>query len=497
MVSKPTLIEFTTETLRLDVSPAQAVVLTALDGLPLDAEQADIWRACTKREPLTTVPREWSLICGARSGKGTRIIAPSVLHRAIYGDYPRERGVPLYMPIVSMDQRGASNLFAAVRDYALSTRAVATHLIDEPKQDAISFDTGVTVAVFPSVSASLRSWTIPVGAFDEYAFAGTRDAEIQASIRRGGLTFGARRLLLKATTPWAKTGLAWQDMQRLGKDDSNAVVWHASTALMNPSIDPADLDAERALDPTRFSREYEALFIDLEDVFLPSAWVDAAIAAGVFQREPEAGVRYVAAVDPSGGGADAFVLSIVFRDANGRIVQAVLKGTRRVGSQAPNLETIVADYATTVRRYGCSEVIGDRYSAGWVQQAFLRHGIRYVVSDRDRSKAYLETKPLVAEQKIVLLDHVEQAEQFRRLEVKHHASGATTVDHPANFHDDFCNSTALAAATLVNKPAVQYRCWTPNVQGGFGDRVRELAKQPPAEPLADYEQALREVSEAK
>jgi hypothetical protein len=489
-VNNPTLIEFTTDTLRLDVSPAQAVVLTALDRLPLTPEQADVWRACTKREPLSTTPREWSLICGARSGKGTRLIAPTVLHRAIYGDYPTERGVPLFMPIVSMDARGAANLFAAVRDYALSTRVVANHLIDEPKQDAISFDTGVTVAVFPSISASLRSWTIPLGVMDEFAFMGTRDTEIQASIRRGGLTFGSRRLPLKATTPWAKTGLAWQDMQRLGQNDPHAVTWHASTSLMNPSIDPADLDAERSLDPTRFAREYEALFIDLEDVFLPSSWVDAAIAAGVFQREPERGVRYVAAVDPSGGGADAFVLSIVFRDANSRIVQAVLKGARRVGNAAPNLEAVVADFAATAKRYGCSEVTGDRYSANWVVQSFARHGIRYNVSDRDRSKAYLETKALFAEQKIILLDHADQAEQFRRLEVKHHASGATTVDHPANFHDDFSNCTALAAATLVGKPDVQYRIWRFDPHTGISTRDRQ-----PEPELTDYASALREVNE--
>jgi hypothetical protein len=75
-------------------------------------------------------------------------------------------------------------------------------------------------------------------AFDEYAFTGTRDVEIQASIRRGGLTFGSRRLLLKATTPWAKTGLAWQDMQRLGTNEPHAVTWHASTALMKRLASP-------------------------------------------------------------------------------------------------------------------------------------------------------------------------------------------------------------------------------------------------------------------
>jgi hypothetical protein len=79
---------------------------------------------------------------------------------------------------------------------------------------------------------------------------------------------------------------------------------------MNPSIRPASLECKRRLDPDRFAREYEAEFTEDLETFLPGAWIDAAIAPDRHELLPRDGVRYVAAVDPSGGGQDAFTLAI-------------------------------------------------------------------------------------------------------------------------------------------------------------------------------------------
>jgi len=73
-------------------------------------------------------------------------------------------------------------------------------------------------------------------------------------------------------------------------------------------------------------------------------------------------VRYLAAVDPSNGGADAFTLAIVHvedRGAEARAVHVVMRGWVRRG-ETPDLEGAVPEIAVCCRRYGRSTVIGDR-----------------------------------------------------------------------------------------------------------------------------------------
>ena len=56
---------------------------------------------------------------------------------------------------------------------------------------------GVAVACLLSTLRSVRSWSVPAGVMDELAFfrlegSADSDAEIQASIRRGMLSFSSR-----------------------------------------------------------------------------------------------------------------------------------------------------------------------------------------------------------------------------------------------------------------------------------------------------------------
>jgi hypothetical protein len=110
---------------------------------------------------------------------------------------------------------------------------------------------------------------------------------------------------------------------------------------MNPSIRPASLERERRLDPDRFAREYEANFTEDLETFLPGAWIDAAITPGRHELPPRDGVRYEAAVDPSGGGQDAFTLVIAHAEGSGsdrRIAQDVMRGWASRRSETTDLE---------------------------------------------------------------------------------------------------------------------------------------------------------------
>jgi hypothetical protein len=240
---------------------------------------------------------------------------------------------------------------------------------------------------------------------------------------------------------------------------------------MNPSLRAERLERERRLDPLRYAREYEAVFADDLEAFLPSDWVDRAVTSGRRELPPRPDVRYVAAVDPSGGGADAFTLAIVHAEGQGterRVVHDVIRGWSRRGSETVDLEDVVSEIAALVKRYRISTVHGDRYAAGWVRERFRAEGIRYHEAEvrtpsdpdatryLDKSLAYLEVEPLFSEGRIELLDHAQLARELKLLERRPRAGGRTVIDHPPGGHDDFANALALAIVLCARTPVTPF-----------------------------------------
>jgi hypothetical protein len=101
MPAIPTIIEFVTrpEFLGLALSLAQATLLKAIYGLPLMAEELEIWRLCTGRDWYPGVAfEEVTVIAGARDGKDSRIACPIALYEAVFGGHEArlargERGI--------------------------------------------------------------------------------------------------------------------------------------------------------------------------------------------------------------------------------------------------------------------------------------------------------------------------------------------------------------------------------------------------------------------
>src|SRR5262249_37480642 len=104
---------------------------------------------------------------------------------------------------------------------------------------------------------------------------------------------------------------------------------------------------------------------------------------------------------------------------------------------------VIAEAAALLKTYNVREIVGDRYAAGFVSEAFARHGIVYIASTRDRSAAYLDVLPLVNAGKVRLLDDPELLKEFRGLE-RMRGAGRDRVDHRRGVHDDRSNSAALA-----------------------------------------------------
>src|SRR4029079_18984126 len=106
------------------------------------------------------------------------------------------------------------------------------------------------------------------------------------------------------------------------------------------------------------------------------AKVEDAVVAKRIVLPPEPGATYTAFCDLSGGGGDDATLAIA-REYNGIVVLHCLidQGARTNSIFSP--EDAVKKFSDTLKVYGCTSVVGDRYAAQWPIQAFQKYGIHY------------------------------------------------------------------------------------------------------------------------
>jgi hypothetical protein len=74
------------------------------------------------------------------------------------------------------------------------------------------------------------------------------------------------------------------------------------------------------------------------------------------------------------------------------------------------------EIAKTLKAYGISKAIGDRYAASWVSGEFSRNDISYEASERDRSAVYADFLPLLTSGRARLLDSPRLVGQLCNLE---------------------------------------------------------------------------------
>lgn len=78
-------------------------------------------------------------------------------------------------------------------------------------------------------------------------------------------------------------------------------------------------------------------------------------------------------------------------------------------------EDAVREFAETLRAYGCSEVVGDRFGGEFPRELFGRYGIAYRVAAKSKSEIYRECLPRLNAATVELLDHPKLLEQFASL----------------------------------------------------------------------------------
>lgn len=452
----PNIIEFARDPqlLNLSLSVAQEACLRAIYGLPLRGDFLDCYRVCSDRsDPPATEPSEATIICGARAGKDSRILAPVICYESVFGGHEKHlhRGERALVPLVAQDQRATAISRGYIFAYFRSSPLLRT-LIEDERVNELDLVNRTTIACFPCTKSSLRGWSNPAAGLNEIGFwrlegSADSDVEVQASIRRGMLSF-PRTKLIKISTPYVRSGVLYDDFQRgFGHDDPDLLVWRASSSLMNPTITPERLDRERRLDPVRFQREYEAAFIDDLSACFEYAPLQACIDFGVRERPPILRVQYFAFCDAASGerkGNDQFTLAIGHKEQD-RAVLDVLRAWPPPFSPS----SVIAELAGLLRGYRLTAIMGDRYAPGFVAEHFRAYGIRYEPSALDRSQLYLEFLPIVNSGQAVLLDAPDLLRELRGLDRRRGTSGRDRVDHAPGAHDDLANSAAGALVSAM------------------------------------------------
>jgi hypothetical protein len=313
--------------------------------------------------------------------------------------------------------------------------------------DTIELDNDIDIEVQTASWRSIRGYTVIASLCDEIAFwrsdeqFANPDTEVLNALRPAMATVPGA-MLLCASSPYARRGALWNAYRRhWGKDDAAALIWKAPTRLMNPTIPQRLVDEALEDDPAAAAAEWLAEFRTDTEAFVSRDVVEALIVPGRYELAPVADiVTYTGFVDPSGGSSDSMTLAIGhFEGADhDNCVLDLLREVRPPFSP----ESVVAEFARTLRDYRVDRVVGDRYGGEWPAERFREHGIIYEPAEKPKSDLYRELLPILNSHRAELLDHPRLVAQLCALERRTARGGRDSIDHPPGVHDDVANAAA-------------------------------------------------------
>jgi hypothetical protein len=213
------------------------------------------------------------------------------------------------------------------------------------------------------------------------------------------------------------------------------------------------VDAAIERDPAAAASEWMAEFRNDISAFVPREIVLRCVDVGVTERPFDSKFRYMAFVDPSGGSSDSMTLAIAHAENDLAIVDVVREIV------APfDPESATNEFVRTLRAYGVTRVVGDRYAGEWVRQSFAKRQITYAVSELPKSGLYVDLLPRLNAKTIRLVDNAKMINQIAALERRTARGGKDSIDHPPSGHDDVANVIAGVASCITTQSQHAVSC---------------------------------------
>jgi hypothetical protein len=322
---------------------------------------------------------------------------------------------------------------------------VLVRLVQERLADILRLKNGIDIEVRAASFRRLRGLTCVAVIASECAFwppsddgSSNADSDILNSIRPALATTAGPLILI--TTPYARRGEVWSFHRKYyGPDgDPRMLCVQGPATQFNPTLPQSVVDRALERDHAAASAEYLAIFrADIES-FVNREAVEACISWGVRERPPCSDTHFYGFLDAAGGGGtDAMVLAVGHRE-DGIVIVDCLR--ERVPPFSP--ADVVAEFSETLKCYGVSKIVSDRWGGDWPGEKFREHGVSCETAAKPKSDLYHELLPAINSRTIELLDHPRAISQLCSLERRTSRGGRDSIDHPPNMHDDLCNSIA-------------------------------------------------------
>jgi hypothetical protein len=428
-------------------------VLKAAYALPMTGDEVEFFRSVAERDPPKRRVRELWCIVGRRGGKDS-VASVIAAHSAALFDqgYRLRPGERALVMCLAVDRDQAKVVLNYSRSF-FTDIDLLKGMVQRETATGFELTNSVDVAISTNSFRSVRGRPILCAILDETAFwrdetSATPDEETYKAIKPA-LASIPGSIIIGISSPYRKSGLLYKKFKEHYGREGDVLVIKAPTRTLNPLIDQAIIDDAMAEDPAAARAEWMAEFRDDIGGWAELAMIEAAVDYGVTVRPPIAGRRYRSGCDPSGGARDSFTAAIAHDEGNVAVLDCVVE------IKAPfNPTSATEQIAETLKSYGLSQTVGDKYAAQWVVDAFAKCGIKYCHSERDRSSIYLDALPLFTSGRVRLLDNKRLINQFASLERRTSSIGRDRVDHGPGGHDDVCNSAALALVTRGRQPMI-------------------------------------------
>ena len=469
-------------------------LLIASMGEALDDDERKLFTQLTgrEREPGQRV-EELCAVVGRRGGK-SRAMSTLAVYIAGLCEHERlvrgERGVCL---CVAPDMKVAG-IILEYATAAFEASPILRQLIASRTADALELTNGCSIEVRAASFRRLRGPTYIAVIADESAFwlnenSANPDVEIINAVRPGLATTNG--LLIIASSPYARKGILWDVYRKhygaLG--DPLVLVAQGSSLILNPVFPRSVVDRALARDRPDAEAEYMAMFRSDLEAFVTLEVVEA-VTGDHTEMAALNGLRYFGFVDPSGGSSDSFTLAVSHLDGERVVIDAVREITPPFSPDA-----VVEEYSHTLKSYGITAVVGDRYGGEFPRELFRKYGVTYEPAAKAKSDLYRDLLPLLNSGRIVLPRSDRLTAQLVGLERTTARSGKDSIDHGRGLHDDLCNVVAGAAALAIDRSSydTSYKWLTEDTDVGVVDIPQRPKRLHPNLTDAEYERIRQPV----
>lgn len=436
-------------------------LLMGIMGERLTPEERELFTLVTGRaqEPDERVEEFWGIM-GRRSGK-TRAIATLSSYLATCVDWEDclaagERGV---LPVLAASTTQAGRAFMHISGILQNSPDLSEMIEGVPTSECIRLSSLVDITIHPANFRTVRGITAVAAVADEVAFwhiegAKNPDHEVLDALRPSlDTTEGP---LLVISSPYARRGelFSTYDSHYGEKGDKLILVAQGPSKTFNSTLKQSRIDRAYARDHAKASAEYGAQFRTDIEAFVSLDAVRTCISAKILERLPVVGKSYFGFVDPSGGSADSFTLAIGHQEGDDAVLDLV-----REERPPFSPEAVVSQYCADLKRYGITEVVGDRYAGEWPREQFRKHGITYEPSARPKSELYGDLLPLLNSSRVDLLDIDRLKDQLVGLERRTVRGGKDSIDHAPGAHDDVANAVAGVLVKIIGEDGFDLEMW--------------------------------------